>query len=161
MFYPETMIWKLPPKIKIYEALGSIADGRVHINGDTAKVYSSSGNKYYEVKYDPEANSITANDNGSYWKGYLGYPLIAFLLLKGVIEYRQEDTEALRGIAWKDINTKFKNDFNKTIEHIHQKLKEKNINVQGLVKSVGEIYQQLKDKEFKKLGLTAKPPEGY
>jgi hypothetical protein len=37
--------WKLPPIIKVYEALGCIADGRIHVDGDSAKVYSSSGNK--------------------------------------------------------------------------------------------------------------------
>jgi hypothetical protein len=35
------MKWQHPPIIKIYEALGAIADGRVEINGMTAKVYSS------------------------------------------------------------------------------------------------------------------------
>jgi hypothetical protein len=38
---PTTMKWRHPPLIKIYEALGAIADGRVEVNGMTAKVYSS------------------------------------------------------------------------------------------------------------------------
>ncbi len=34
------MKWKHPPIIKIYEALGAVADGRVKISGDSAQVYS-------------------------------------------------------------------------------------------------------------------------
>jgi len=36
------MKWKHPPIIKIYEALGSVADGRLKLDGNFAKVYSSS-----------------------------------------------------------------------------------------------------------------------
>jgi hypothetical protein len=34
---PTTMKWRHPPLIKIYEALGAIADGRVEVNGMTEK----------------------------------------------------------------------------------------------------------------------------
>lgn len=50
---------------KIYEALGAVFDGRVEIDGNRAKVYSSSGNKYYDVGVDPDKNAIMANDSGS------------------------------------------------------------------------------------------------
>ncbi|MFA6602048.1 MAG: hypothetical protein WCT02_04295 [Candidatus Paceibacterota bacterium] len=66
------MKWKLPPPVKIYEALGSVADGRLEMLGNSARVYSSSRNKFYEVIFDPETKSIMANDNGSFWQGYLG-----------------------------------------------------------------------------------------
>jgi hypothetical protein len=62
--------WARPPIIKMYEALGAIGDQRVHVDGATAKVFSSSGNKHYTVRYDRENGAITANDNGSYWVGY-------------------------------------------------------------------------------------------
>lgn len=62
------MKWKHPPITKIYEALGSVADERIELVGSSAKVYSSSRNKFYVVSYEPGA--IMANDNGSYWQGY-------------------------------------------------------------------------------------------
>ena len=40
---------KQPPVIKLNEALGSIADGQVERNGNTAKVWSNSRGKYYDV----------------------------------------------------------------------------------------------------------------
>ncbi|MFH1472824.1 MAG: hypothetical protein ABIF06_00195 [bacterium] len=108
------MKWKHPPIIKIYEALGAVADNRVEISGNIAKVYSSTGNKFYDVSYDSQANAIMSNDNGSYWKGYLGYPAIAYLFKIKTLEYKSEFGDLLKGIHWKDINKKFKNDFNKT-----------------------------------------------
>ena len=103
--------WKQPPFIKVYEALGAIADDRIKIDGNSAKVYSSSGNKFYTVSYDPAGSSIMCNDNGSYWAGYLGYPAIAYLLKIGVIPFDLSLANLLKDIAWKDINQDFKNDF--------------------------------------------------
>jgi hypothetical protein len=107
-------LWSLPPIIKVYEALGCISDGRIHIEDNTAKVYSSSGNKFYTVTYDPNTSAIMCNDNGSYWGGYLGYPAVAFLLVIDAISYSPSRSELLKDIKWKDINQQFKNDFTKT-----------------------------------------------
>jgi len=153
------MNWESPPIIKVYEALGAISDERVHIDGNGAKVYSSSGNKYYDVLYDPESQSIMANDNGSYWQDYLGYPSIAFLLKGGVIAYRQELADLLKDIAWKDINQMYKNDFDKTLEHILKGLdKPERKDLQAMVE---EISLDLDKLELKKLGKKIKPPAGY
>ena len=69
-----------PPTMKIYEALGAVADKRLEITGNTAKVYSSSKGKFYTVTYDSATNAIMSNDNACYFVGYLGYPAIAYLL---------------------------------------------------------------------------------
>lgn len=112
------MEWKLPPRIKVLEALGSLADGRVKLTDNGALVEASLGNKTYTVTYDPEEKIISANDNGSFWQGYLGYPALAFLMLKGVLPYEPRLAQALKGIAWKTINSKFKNDWDKTENYI-------------------------------------------
>ncbi len=52
------MKWKHPHIIKIYEALGTLADDRIEVIGNTARVYSSSRNKFYEVSFDLKNNSI-------------------------------------------------------------------------------------------------------
>src|SRR5690348_11552339 len=116
------MAWKTPPAIKVYEALGAIADGRVEVIGNGAKVYSSSGNKRYEVIYDPKLNAISSNDNGSFWQGYLGYPIVAFLMEKGLVAFDAKIASWLKGLHWKDINTEFKYDFVKTEEFVRQEM---------------------------------------
>lgn len=153
------MRWKHPPVIKICEALGAMADGRVEVSGNSAKVYSSSRNKFYDVACDPASNSIMANDNGSYWQGYLGYPSIAYLLKIGALEYKPSMGELLKGIAWKDVNQKFKNDFDKTLDHILSPLSDSER--QKLMDYVGELSLRIKELDLNLLGKKTLPPEGY
>lgn len=105
------MVWKLPPRIKIFEALGALADGRVELTETGATVASSDASKTYLVKYDEARNMITANDNGSKWQGYLGYPSIALLMKHGKLSFDQVLADSLKGIEWKKINTQYKNDW--------------------------------------------------
>jgi hypothetical protein len=153
------MKWTHPPIIKIYEALGSVADDRIVLSGNTAQVYSSSGNKYYDVSYDPEHTAIMSNDNASYWKGYLGYPAIAVLFKLGVLTYKPELADLLKEIAWKDINQQFKNDFDKTLVYIesHMSLEDK----KALANYVHEIDQKIKELDLDLLGPKTTPPKGY
>jgi hypothetical protein len=153
------MKWKHPPTIKIYEALGAVADDRIELGGNSAKVYSSSRNKFYDVSYDPESSSIMTNDNGSYWKGYLGYPAIAYLLKIGVLDYKPEYGSLLKGIAWKDINQKFKNDFDKTLGHILTDMDE--TDRKSLESYVMDLDSGIKNIGLSMLGSKVMPPEGY
>ena len=97
----------MPPKMKIVEALGCVADNRIKIEDNTAVVKSSLGNREYVVKWDGN-KKIVSNDNASKWQHYTGYPIIAFLMKKGVLPYSAKIGEALKGIPWKQINDKFK-----------------------------------------------------
>lgn len=155
------MKWDIPPRIKVYEALGCLADKRIIIEGNSAEVVSSSGGKKYSVLYDSEKNAITSNDNGSYWKGYLGYPAIAFLLAKNIISYDHKLADVLKGISWKDINTKFKNDFDKTEKFILDEIAKNKTVGSSLNKEVNRILKSIKELSLNKLGETQKPPEGY
>jgi|SRR3989344_3605256 len=153
------MKWKQPDDIKIYEALGAVADGRIQVEGNTAKVYSSTGNKYYDVEYNPDLNAIMANDNGSYWKGYLGYPSICLLLVLDVLPYQEAIGNLLKGVAWKDINTKFKNDFERTQAFVRKDLGPADI--QQLDVYVADLQKRIKSLGLHMLGPKTTPPEGY
>ena len=101
-------VWKLPPRIKVLEALGAIADKRIEMISDKeAKVVSSMGDRVYKVVWDG-GHGISADDNGSVYRSYLGYPSIAFLMLKGLLPFDEKIAEALKGIPWKELNEKFK-----------------------------------------------------
>ena len=153
--------WSLPPKIKIYEALGCLADGRIEITNNTAKVYSSSRGKYYTVTFDQSANAIMCNDNGSYWQGYLGYPAIAYLLATGIIPHSPASTELLKDIEWKKINPQFKHDWSKTEDYCHNLVKERGGNLASLLADIDSIYNFLSSHPFSLLGPKTKPPIGY
>lgn len=152
-------MWKEPPIIKIYEALGAVVDGRLEISGNTAKCYSSSGNKFYEVEYNKETNAIMTNDNGSFWKGYLGYPAIAYLLQANILPYQAKMGELLRGIAWKDVNQQYKNDFDAVLELILSELSE--IDKGELEAYANDLLNKVRDLKLTKLGKRKKPPVGY
>ncbi len=154
-------IWKQPPIIKVYEALGALADNRIETDGDTAKVYSSSGNKFYTVSYSSKNNAIMVNDNGSYWEGYLGYPAIAYLLKEDIIDYSPRLAESLKDIPWKDLNQSFKNDFTKTEKFCKNLVVERGGNLPALLAEIASIHQYLADHPLAHLGTKIKPPSGY
>ena len=115
--------WKMPPLVKVYEALGAIGDGRVRIeDARRATVTSSDGSKTYEVETSADGREIASNDNASYWQGYLGYPAIAVLLARGFYRPPVDVTGALAGVAWKELNRKFKNDWARTIAEVETEL---------------------------------------
>ena len=124
-----------PAAIKVYEALWAISDKRVIVsapdsNGLIAStVDSSSGNKTYTVQYSPDDHRIMANDNGSYRVWYLWYPSIAVLMKTGVLPYHADYAHALKWVHRKQINTDFKNDFEKTTQRARASVAAKGINL--------------------------------
>ena len=87
---------KLPPIEKIHEAYSAIADKRVVLKENEAEVSSSDLTKTYMVKWKDEVYS--SNDNASYWQGYVGYPIIAVLMLQGKLPLNQEIAMYFQGI---------------------------------------------------------------
>ena len=111
--------WKMPPLAKVYEALGAIGDGRVRLeDAQHASVTSSDGAKVYTVETSADGTEISSNDNASFWQGYLGYPAIAILIARGLIEADQNAIRALAGVPWKELNTRYHNDYDRTLEHV-------------------------------------------
>lgn len=154
------MIWKIPPRIKVYEALGCIADGRIERNGNEAKVYSSARMVSYLVVYDPKTKSISSNDNGSYWQHYLGYPAIAYLMEIGMLPFDKECAAALAHIHWKTINSKFHNDWSKTEAWIYtQVLPKTTVTKERLEQIAQAVLEKMKKEEFKQLPNSVPPPK--
>ncbi len=105
-----------PPRIKVLEAAGAIADGRVHLQGGlqpgmaVARVTSSEGDREYRVAVVVEGSRVRAysDDNGTKFRGYVGYPIISLLMLMGVLPRDQRVEEALKGIDWRRLNETYK-----------------------------------------------------
>lgn len=100
---------RAPPRIKILEALSAIADDRVKLVGQNdAVVTSSDGTRKYEVNWDPSSNKVSSTDNGTTHRNYVGYPIIALLMLHGVLPYDASLSKKLEGINWRRLNEKYK-----------------------------------------------------
>ena len=118
--------WKLPPRAKVFEAFTAVADGRVRVTGPgSATVVSSGGDKTYDVEWSEDGRTITANDNASYWQGYLGYPILAVLLARGELRADEDAVAALAGVPWHDLNKRFKRDYDAAVAHVLGELEER------------------------------------
>lgn len=139
----------LPPRIKILEALGAIADGRVKkISDEEYEVISSEGDRKYTVKVD--GNQVFSDDNGTKYRNYIGYPIIAVLMLQGKLKFDKRISEALKGINWRRLNETYKN-YNLVERIVKNLCKEKGINEEDINKFIEEIYNELRRYAFYKV----------
>ena len=153
--------WSLPKKIKIYGGLGCAADGRVRVHGNRAMVTSSNGKKEYVVVYAPKRKAIVSNDNGSYWRGYLGYPAVAYLMKKKIIPYNRLVAHALSDIPWKALNTKYKNDYRKTLVAVKAIVRSRGLSPTELSRAIESSFSVLRTTRFAKLPFSKSPPKGF
>ena len=80
-------------------------------------------------------------------------------MLTGAIAYDVEVAGLLKGVAWKDVNTKFKNDYEKTLAYIFADMSEANRErISAEVEHVGAAVARL---NLSMLGSRTKPPTGY
>ncbi|MEM4970654.1 MAG: hypothetical protein QXE01_05320 [Sulfolobales archaeon] len=134
---------KIPPRIKVLEALGAIADGRIKITSDKeAIVISSEGDRSYRVYVDLDRRIADSSDNGTTYRGYIGYPIIAFLMLRGAIPFRSDIAEALKGVRWKYLNEKYKS-YSAVESIIYRDLKAKSIDINEVNKYVEDVIKAL------------------
>lgn len=111
---------KLPPIEKIPEAYTAIIDKRVEIFDNYAIVKSSTLEKEYLIKWND--NLYYSNDNSTYWQNYIGYPVIAVLMLQGKLSLNESILEYFRGINWNELNKKNKSDYHTSLETVLEAL---------------------------------------
>jgi hypothetical protein len=98
---------RLPPRIKVLEALGAVVDGRVRLVGEgRCEVVSSEGDRVYNVVV--EGGFVYSNDNGTLYRGYIGYPILACLIAEGKLPIDAELGEKLKGVPWRRLNEQYK-----------------------------------------------------
>jgi len=104
-----TTILRQPPRIKVLEASSAIADGRIEeLSQWIARVRSSDGTRTYIVIIEPETMRVYSSDNGTLLRGYVGYPIISLMMLRGMLPFNKRIADALRGIPWKRLNETYR-----------------------------------------------------
>lgn len=152
--------WKLPPRAKVFEAFGAVADGRVRLTGPgSATVASSSGDKTYEVEWSDDGRTIAANDNASYWQGYLGYPALAVLLQRGALRAGNDVTAALVGVPWHDLIERFRRDYDAAVAHVLAELPASAPNAATVERTVDDVMDQLTALNLQRAGRGRQPPK--
>lgn len=138
------MYLNLPPRIKVLEALGSIADGRVKIISESeAEVISSTGDRKYRVRVNVNLRKVFSDDNGTLYRNYIGYPIIAFLMLKGLIPYDRNLAMALKGINWRRLNEMYKN-YSLVEKYVKNLLKDKGFDEEYVDRFINDVLATLK-----------------
>lgn len=148
---------KLPPIEKIHEAYSAIADGRVTLTDTQAEIFSSDMTKKYLVKWNDETYS--SNDNASYWKGYLGYPIIAVLMLQGKLSYDQEIAEHFKGINWKKLNTAHKNNYSEAVKEIMEELERSGVDGNKINQEIDKVYKEIEQLTISTKRSQLRPPK--
>lgn len=148
---------KVPPIEKIHEAYSAIADGRIVMRETEADVTSSDLSKQYLVKW--KENVYSSNDNASYWKGYLGYPLIAVLMLQGKLSLDQKIADYFKGINWKKLNTKHKNKFAEAVKEIMDGFEATGIDCEPINKEIEKVYQEIEKLTISTKRSALRPPK--
>lgn len=103
------MLLRRPPKIKVLEGAAAVADGRVTlVSENKAIVRSSDNSRTYIVYVDMKSRVACSTDNGTVHRHYIGYPIISFLMIKGILPYDERIAKALSGINWRELNEKYR-----------------------------------------------------
>lgn len=147
---------KMPPRIKVLEAISSIAAGRVKKEDEGIyKVRSSKGDKEYIVII--KDSTAFSNDNGTIHRGYIGYPIIAALMIEGILPKNDKIGEAIKQIPWADLNESLKN-YRKVEEKVKDEAKKNGVEPEEIDEYVELVMQALKMitlkfKDMRQLGL--------
>ena len=136
---------KLAPVEKVFEAFTALDSGRVEIlhNEDSsgeASVWSSDHAKRYTVRWD--GSLVYSDDNSTYWRGYAGYPVIAVLMKRGVIKYDADVASEFSGVNWKELNTRYRNDYAKAVAEV---INQRHINPSRAYDAAAHVMKQLAD----------------
>lgn len=134
--------YKIPIIEKVYEAYSALADGRVELAENKTFVTSSDHAKTYTVVF--ENGTYVSNDNMSYFKQTIGYPIIATMMLKNEIAINEEVVKFFAGINWKSINTKLKNNYVLAASTILEEMKEGGVDTNFVREETEKVYSQIK-----------------
>ncbi len=146
---------KLPPKIKIIEALSAVADNRILVEDLLSKEWkcysASSPWKVYKVLYNEKENTISSNDSWSTNQWFLWYPAIAFLLKIWKIKYDDSILKMVKEIDRVNIKEKVRKDYESWYRLILWNLHMQWYNVDYFISQVDNIYNQISELKLKHL----------
>lgn len=155
-----TTSWKWPPKAKIYEALSAFADGRVDIAHEgEATVASSDRAKTYTVVWNEGREAFGANDNASYWVGYMGYPVIATVMKLGLLRPQPDTAALLAGVNWNELNRAYKRDYDAAVEFVLQHIVRDGGDAEAVRAEADRLFGELKLLKLGRITPPGAPPK--
>jgi hypothetical protein len=152
--------WMLPPAAKVYEAFSAIADGRVHLREPgRAEVRSSGGDKTYTVEWSEDGESFGANDNASYWQGYLGYPIVAVLVELGRVHADPRVIRHFAGVDWHALNRRLRRDYDAAVAEVLATLAQRGVDTATVLAEAERVAAQLAALQLQRAKRSRRPPK--
>jgi len=136
----------LPPRIKVLEAVSALASGRVKRIDDIYKVKASMSNREYTVILGDE--SVYSDDNGTVYRQYVGYPIIAVMIMEGSIPDFQELGRAIGDVPWAKLNAEMKS-YKKVEKHVKGIALRAGISEEQVDGYIEEVIKILKERRLK------------
>lgn len=147
-----SMQLSMPPRVKVLEAVGAVAGGRVRVLGELeAEVRASEGDRTYRVFLDVSGGVADSDDNGTRYRNYIGYPILAFMMVKGVLPYDEELGRALKDVRWRSVNELFRN-YRLVERYIKEELRRSGISYERVDGYVARVMDALS-------GIVLRKPE--
>ena len=140
------MYLKLPPRIKVLEAVSAVAKGRVIKEDGAFRVSASAGNREYLVIL--QGDFVYSNDNGTLYRGYIGYPIIAAMIVEGIVPDFRELGNALKDIPWAELNAKMAS-YRKVEDYVKEVARRSGIEKEKVDKYIANVLGLLKEKRLK------------
>lgn len=143
------MLLKLPPPEKILEAWSAIGAKRIKLlspqdaQSGEAELVSSDGSKCYKLAWNGGRYSST--DNATVWQGYPGYPVLALLMLRGLLPLPEDLTLLLAPVNWNILNKKAKNNYTLAAREAFKNLNLNAETIHRIDQSMKETYALLQD----------------
>ncbi|MEM2036311.1 MAG: hypothetical protein QXG21_02015, partial [Candidatus Caldarchaeum sp.] len=98
----------------------------------------------YRVFLDLENGMASSDDNGTVFRNYVGYPIIAFMMALGKLSYDEKIAAPLKSIKWRSLNEQYKS--YKTVETIVKQMLSRNgVDPSDVDKFVDRVLRELDD----------------
>lgn len=145
--------WELPPRGKFFKAFTVIGADRIRPrNHEVSEVESSTG-KQYVVRYDERHAAVTSNDGGSFFRGYLNYPIIAELIRRDRLSRDEEIFQWFAHARYAELSALHNRDYYKIDKEILRRAGQSDAHS---LRRVNAYIEQLK-REIELLGLSQLP----
>jgi hypothetical protein len=143
-----TLRLSTPPRVKVLEALGAVSGGRVRVLSEReAEVDASEGQRTYRVYVDLEKRVADSDDNGTVYRGYVGYPIIAFLMALKKLPYDEEIGRELAPIKWRSINERYKS-YRVVESVVKEKLAKAGVSPERVDRVIRDVLEQVERLEL-------------
>lgn len=155
------MLLKLPPPEKILEAWSAIGAKRLSLfsppdaQSGEAELESSDGSKSYRLSWDGE--NYRSSDNATVWQGYPGYPVLALLMLRGLLPLPQDLAALMAPVNWNRLNKEARGDYSLAAREAFKKLDLDKGTILRIYEAVKETYELLRNLDITVSRLGKKP----